>query len=265
MGPKKVVAKADEVPSPEVTEEAVKGKTDDLKSDKPVGVRKVSAHPPTMVMVKEALKELDSRKGVSVQAVRGYITEKYQTVDAIRLKYMVRRALLKGLETGAIVRPANSTTTGVQGRFRLAARNKPKEPKAKENSNPNIEKAPASAKDKEPKTKETGAQKPKQSGKKEKNSTEDSQSKPAQEKASKGVAAAAKKPKAKRSAEGGEEEAKPKTKAAKASKVTTKPEAEPVVLKKAKKTKNQEASEDGGDETATAPAKSKGRRGKKAV
>uniref|UniRef100_A0AAY4C1W3 H15 domain-containing protein n=1 Tax=Denticeps clupeoides TaxID=299321 RepID=A0AAY4C1W3_9TELE len=232
MGPKKVVAKADEVPSPEVTEEAVKGKTDDLKSDKPVGVRKVSAHPPTMVMVKEALKELDSRKGVSVQAVRGYITEKYQTVDAIRLKYMVRRALLKGLETGAIVRPANSTTTGVQGRFRLAARNKPKEPKAKENSNPNIEKAPAS---------------------------------PAQEKASKGVAAAAKKPKAKRSAEGGEEEAKPKTKAAKASKVTTKPEAEPVVLKKAKKTKNQEASEDGGDETATAPAKSKGRRGKKAV
>lgn len=83
--------------------------------------RKVSPHPSTMEMVKEALKELDSKKGVSTQAIRGYIKEKYKTVDETRLKFMVRRALNKGLETGVFVRPANSasTTTGAQGRFRV--------------------------------------------------------------------------------------------------------------------------------------------------
>lgn len=83
--------------------------------------RKVSPHPSTMEMVKEALKELDSRKGVSAQAIRGYIKEKYTTVDETRLKFMVRRSLNKGIETGVFVRPANSgsTTTGAQGRFRV--------------------------------------------------------------------------------------------------------------------------------------------------
>lgn len=85
--------------------------------------RKVSPHPSTMEMVKEALKELDSRKGVSAQAIRGYIKEKYATVDETRLKFMVRRALNKGIETGVFVRPANSgsTTTGAQGRFRVTS------------------------------------------------------------------------------------------------------------------------------------------------
>lgn len=83
-------------------------------------VRKVSPHPSTMEMVKEALTELDQRKGVSAQAIRTFIKEKYTTVDETRLKTMVRKALVKGIDSGALVRPANSTTTtGAQGRFRV--------------------------------------------------------------------------------------------------------------------------------------------------
>lgn len=77
-------------------------------SSSKANARKVSPHPSTMEMVKEALKELDSRKGVSAQAIRGYIKEKYKTVDETRLKFMVRRTLNKGIETGVFVRPANS-------------------------------------------------------------------------------------------------------------------------------------------------------------
>lgn len=62
---------------------------------------------------------LDQRKGVSVQAIRGFIKQKYTTVDETRLKMMLRRTLLKGLESGIFVRPANSTMTGAQGRFRV--------------------------------------------------------------------------------------------------------------------------------------------------
>lgn len=71
-------------------------------------------------MLKEALKQLDTRKGVSSQAIRSYITEKYPSVDTVRLKYMMRKALAKGLESGMLVRPANSTATGAQGRFRVS-------------------------------------------------------------------------------------------------------------------------------------------------
>ncbi|KAL0192048.1 hypothetical protein M9458_010344, partial [Cirrhinus mrigala] len=119
--------------------------------------RKASPHPSTMEMVKEALKELDSRKGVSAQAIRGYIKERYTTVDETRLKFMVRRALNKGIETGVFVRPANSgsTTTGAQGRFRIA-KTKTKEAKtqSKENADPNVQKAPKPKKTKAAKTKD---------------------------------------------------------------------------------------------------------------
>ncbi|XP_016094470.1 protein B4-like [Sinocyclocheilus grahami] len=114
--------------------------------------RKVSPHPSTMEMVKEALKELDSRKGVSAQAIRGYVKEKYTTVNETRLKFLVRRTLNKGIETGVFVRPANSgtTTTGAQGRFRIAAKTKAKEAKtqSKENVDPNVQKAPKAKKPK---------------------------------------------------------------------------------------------------------------------
>lgn len=80
-------------------------------------------HPSTTVMVKEALKELDSRRGCSSQAIQRYIKEEYPSVDAVRLKHFVRRALNKGLESGDLVRPANSSvTTGAMGKFRVTSR-----------------------------------------------------------------------------------------------------------------------------------------------
>lgn len=83
-------------------------------------LRKLAAHPSTAIMVKEALKELDSRKGVSSQAIQNYIKQKYPSVDLVRLKHLVRRALKKGIETGTLVRPANSNvTTGATGKFRV--------------------------------------------------------------------------------------------------------------------------------------------------
>lgn len=83
-------------------------------------VRKIAAHPSTAIMVKEALKELDSRKGVSSQAIQSYIKQKYPSVDLVRLKHFVRRALKKGIENGTLVRPANSgVATGAMGKFRV--------------------------------------------------------------------------------------------------------------------------------------------------
>lgn len=83
-------------------------------------LRKLTAHPSTAIMVKEALKALDSRKGVSSQAIQNYIKQKYPTVDVVRLKHLVRRTLKKGIETGTLVRPANSNVaTGAMGKFRV--------------------------------------------------------------------------------------------------------------------------------------------------
>ncbi|KAG9333604.1 hypothetical protein JZ751_010820 [Albula glossodonta] len=130
--------------------------------EKAAAPRKMPSHPSTIDMVKEALKELDTRKGSSAQAIRGYILEKYPSVDAVRLKYMLRKALAKGLEGGTLMRPANSTGNGAQGRFRLAVRSKAKEQKAKgtENADPNAEKpSPKKTKTKaKTKTKSKGPQ-----------------------------------------------------------------------------------------------------------
>ncbi|CAG06874.1 unnamed protein product [Tetraodon nigroviridis] len=103
---------------------------DSAKEDKPdaLAVRRLHArpHPSTAIMVKEALKALDSRKGASSQAIQNYIKLKYPTVDAVRLKHLVRGALKKGIESGALVRPANSTiTTGATGRFRVTRQSWP--------------------------------------------------------------------------------------------------------------------------------------------
>lgn len=84
-------------------------------------MRKVSAHPSTMEMVKNALLELDQRKGVSAKAISTFIKEKYPTVNEARLKTLVRNALVKGINSGTFVRPKNaSTTTGAQGSFRVS-------------------------------------------------------------------------------------------------------------------------------------------------
>ncbi|KAL6112107.1 h1-8 [Pungitius sinensis] len=126
------------------------------KKSNAAALRKLATHPSTAVMVKEALKALDSRKGVSSQAIQTYIGQKYPSVDLVRLKHLVRRALKKGIETGTLVRPANSNvTTGATGKFRLAPNTKEAKTKT-ENVDPNVLKE---AKDEAKKLKKAGAAK----------------------------------------------------------------------------------------------------------
>ncbi|MGH0140415.1 UNVERIFIED_CONTAM: hypothetical protein FKN15_011092 [Acipenser sinensis] len=110
---------------------------------------KASTHPPTLEMVTEALKALDTRKGTSVPAIRSYILAKYPTVDPARLKPLLRNALTKGIDNGTLARPVNSIATGATGRFKLAVKKvikKNKEAKAEENTDPNVQEAPKSDK-----------------------------------------------------------------------------------------------------------------------
>ncbi|XP_016407800.1 linker histone H1M isoform X2 [Sinocyclocheilus rhinocerous] len=263
MPPKKASAE----PTAAIPKDSENGTTEtktdasESSSNKTAG-RKVSPHPSTMEMVKEALKALDSRKGVSAQAIRGYIKEKYTTVDETRLKFMVRRTLNKGIETGVFVRPANSgsTTTGAQGRFRIAAKTKAKEAKAqsKENADPNVQKSPKPKKAKATKVKSEGKSKEKSTKKKE--AADDAKPKTPERDGTASKVAPAKKPKAKNAAGEGGTEPKP-SKAKKASKASKGVE-EPVAKKAGKKTAKAEEGESG-EKGAAAATKAPGRRGKK--
>ncbi|XP_064580586.1 histone H1.8 isoform X2 [Zonotrichia leucophrys gambelii] len=89
-----------------------------------ISVRCRASHPPTLQMVKEALRAHDEKKGASVVAIKRFILAKYPTVDPIRLKYLLKQALIKGLSCGDLVRPHNSSAVGATGTFKLA-RKKP--------------------------------------------------------------------------------------------------------------------------------------------
>ncbi|KAJ7417307.1 hypothetical protein WISP_65145 [Willisornis vidua] len=78
-------------------------------------------------MVKEAL-QAQGEKGASVFTIKKFILTKYPTEDPIRLKYLLKRALSKGLSRGELVRPPNSFAVGATGTFMLA----PKEPQHKQ-------------------------------------------------------------------------------------------------------------------------------------
>ncbi|XP_019957098.1 linker histone H1M [Paralichthys olivaceus] len=254
MPPKKPAADSAGAPVPSPSDSPVEEKVK-AKSDA-AALRKISTHPSTAIMVNEALKELDSRKGVSSQAIQNYIKQKYPSVDLVRLKHLVRRALKKGIETGTLVRPANSSsTTGAMGKFRLAP--KVKEPKSKtENTDPNVQKAPKPAKDgAKKKSPKAGVKKKKDVDSEPAKSKEESKppkkSKKDEETATTTKAAPAKKPKAKKAAE----------------KEDDKGAADSTKTKAAKNTKEAKASQSKVTKTGSdAPAtKATGKRGRKAA
>ncbi|XP_006917742.1 histone H1oo [Pteropus alecto] len=83
------------------------------------GIQAPRRHPPMLRMVLEALQAGEQRRGTSVVAIKVYILRKYPTVDAIRLKYLLKRALDTGMQRGLLVRPTNSKARGATGSFKL--------------------------------------------------------------------------------------------------------------------------------------------------
>uniref|UniRef100_A0A8C3BJB0 H1.8 linker histone n=1 Tax=Cairina moschata TaxID=8855 RepID=A0A8C3BJB0_CAIMO len=82
-------------------------------------------HPPTLNMVIEALRAQDGTKGASVVTIKRFILAKYPAVDPVRLKYLLKQALAKGLSRGDLVRPHNSSALGATGRFKLRQKQPP--------------------------------------------------------------------------------------------------------------------------------------------
>ncbi|XP_064523172.1 histone H1.8 isoform X2 [Pseudopipra pipra] len=107
----------------------------------PLVLGSVARRPSTLQMVKEALQAQDEKKGASVFTIKRFILARYPMEDPIRLKYLLKRALSKGLSCGELVRPHNSSAVGATGTFMLA----PKEPQHKQHlgqANPDRGQAP---------------------------------------------------------------------------------------------------------------------------
>nr|XP_002738107.1 PREDICTED: protein B4-like [Saccoglossus kowalevskii] len=97
----------------------------DVKAKRPL-----PTHPKTLDMVIEAVQELNSRNGASVQGIKRWILSTYPTVDPIRIKPLLKQALAKGLESGLLIRPKNSMgLVGATGRFKIGKIPKPSKKK----------------------------------------------------------------------------------------------------------------------------------------
>ncbi|EPQ11924.1 Histone H1oo [Myotis brandtii] len=77
-------------------------------------------------MVLEALQAGEQHRGTSVRAIKLYILQKYPTVDAIRFKSLLKRALDTGMQRGLLIRPINSRARGATGSFKLVPKQKKK-------------------------------------------------------------------------------------------------------------------------------------------
>ena len=109
-----------------------------------------TTHPSVARMVKAALKDLSSRAGVSLFAIKKYITANYVT-DMGRLAHFIRSYLKKAVVTGILLRV---TGTGARGSFRLNSTYKPAVPtqKAKTPQRSKTPKAPIPSAPKKAKT-----------------------------------------------------------------------------------------------------------------
>nr|XP_003410011.1 histone H1oo [Loxodonta africana] len=88
------------------------------------GVPVQRRNPTVLRMVLEALQAGEQRQGTSVVAIKQYILQKYPTVSVIRLKYLLKHALAKGINRGLLMRPLNSKARGATGSFKLVSKKK---------------------------------------------------------------------------------------------------------------------------------------------
>ncbi|XP_046545573.1 sperm-specific H1/protamine-like protein type 2 [Haliotis rubra] len=90
-----------------------------VKRQKKVVHRKPSGRPTVLNMIISAVRALKDKKGASVQAIKSYIMATYPGIPATLLPSLLKRGFLKGLQTGALVRPKGSLASGASGRFRV--------------------------------------------------------------------------------------------------------------------------------------------------
>ncbi|XP_076335691.1 uncharacterized protein LOC143238928 [Tachypleus tridentatus] len=84
----------------------------------PAALRSKTSHPSALVMVCDAINSLGDKKGVSVQAIKTWMLGQYPEIGQSKVKFMVKKALDKGMKEGVLVRPKKSADmVGATGRF----------------------------------------------------------------------------------------------------------------------------------------------------
>ena len=114
------------------------------------GPKKVATHPPVSEMVISSIRDLASRRGSSLTAIKKYIAATYN-VDVDRLKPFIRRYIKAALQKGVLLQAKGA---GAAGSFRMSAalkkggtgRSTTAKPKAKSTKTMKKAKRPASPK-----------------------------------------------------------------------------------------------------------------------
>ncbi|XP_041474522.1 histone H1-gamma, late-like [Lytechinus variegatus] len=89
--------------------------------------KSTSHHPKYNEMVVTAIKALDEKKGASVIAIKQWIIQRYPEIDQSRMKNLLRMALKRCDDSGAIVRPNKKYESmgTMTGRYKLGKPPKP--------------------------------------------------------------------------------------------------------------------------------------------